>query len=373
MPKFVTVFIGGVGDGKSTSSNQFCARLGSKPNQFSESARGFAHTAKPKQVTVGDFIVVDTPGLLDTDGDDKDIRNLRTIVNYLKDFRYVNSFVLVVNFLKRFDHGLQNAMNIFVRSFGKGFLNNLAILYTNCPTNKGSLARRTDDIRRMINRACGTAIGHLPYYYMDCHPEERAEDDVPKARIAQYRVIRNNQMDDLRRWVMSRPKYSMKFTEYINHDAKMEKVFADRERQRQQEAYAEQRRQQRQAQLRAQQQEYRREQQRLEEERRRSAAAAEARRKDSTVSSSYYETRERQTDCTQTPHYVEKREYYKRPARSIWGLFGHTKTESRWVKVQRGYDTRTTYQTERRLIKTYESGRVEYGNWEYLSSRTVNS
>jgi putative ribosome biogenesis GTPase RsgA len=108
MSVYSIVLLGGTGDGKSTCGNQICMRLGLGNCPFSESASCFSHTSKPSKAVINRFTVVDTPGLLDTGGQDEDIINLKAIVRFCqKELSHVNTFLLVVNYLRRFDHGLQ--------------------------------------------------------------------------------------------------------------------------------------------------------------------------------------------------------------------------------------------------------------------------
>ena len=79
--------LGQTGTGKSTFSEALARHLG-----YSESTPAFlasdaihAHTQAPSSVIVKDFKITDTPGLMDTAGREKDVRNVRrpVLVNSL--------------------------------------------------------------------------------------------------------------------------------------------------------------------------------------------------------------------------------------------------------------------------------------------------
>jgi len=126
------VAIGRTGDGKSAFCNRFAAFLGySGKITFIDSQTATSHTHEPVDLEYNGWRIVDTPGLMDTDGVQKDELNLTKIVAKLRDLGKVHLFVLIVNFGNhRFDHGMQDAIKLFYDSFGSGFLDNLAIVFT---------------------------------------------------------------------------------------------------------------------------------------------------------------------------------------------------------------------------------------------------
>jgi hypothetical protein len=94
------------------------------------------------------------------------------------------------------------------------FFNHIGLVYTKCPNRKTDLAKRTEDFRVMINRECDADVRHLPYFYMDCHPEDRLEDGVPEDVVCEYQQNRDQQIDDVLNWTRSKEGYSLEHAEY---------------------------------------------------------------------------------------------------------------------------------------------------------------
>eukprot|EP01036_Dinobryon_divergens_P031690 gene31690-41135_t len=100
----IIVLIGRTGDGKSTSGNLMASILGyesehqvlwensqgSPRNPFLESAGSDSHTVLPRSFTIQGFRVIDTPGLMDSRGLEKDEENVVEIVKYLIREGFVN-------------------------------------------------------------------------------------------------------------------------------------------------------------------------------------------------------------------------------------------------------------------------------------------
>ena len=79
-----SILLGQTGAGKSTVGQKFIERLGHRGVVFEASDSIEAHTQKPKSVIVGGIKVTDTPGLMDTEGREKDIKNVELIVNTVR-------------------------------------------------------------------------------------------------------------------------------------------------------------------------------------------------------------------------------------------------------------------------------------------------
>jgi len=131
------VVIGRTGDGKSEFCNRFLAHLGyNEPAPFIASNEATSLTQDIKMVLFRGmdgvwWRIIDTPGLVDTDGVPKDEIHLAKIAETLRNLTYVNLFVLVSNYRNvRFDHAMQDAFKLFCDSFGSGFFKNLVIVFT---------------------------------------------------------------------------------------------------------------------------------------------------------------------------------------------------------------------------------------------------
>jgi DNA polymerase III delta prime subunit len=77
------MILGQTGTGKSTLADAIARHLGysGKEPAFQSSDAIHAHTQAPASVVVKDVKITDTPGLMDTAGREKDIRNMEMIVN----------------------------------------------------------------------------------------------------------------------------------------------------------------------------------------------------------------------------------------------------------------------------------------------------
>jgi len=130
------VVIGRTGDGKSAFCKRFSSHLGFTGDMpFVDSQSASSHTHDPEALSFDGWQIIDTPGLMDTNGFKKDEENLVKIVNILRSIETVNLFVLTVNFANaRFDSGMQDALKLFVDSFGENFLKNLVIVFTHVST-----------------------------------------------------------------------------------------------------------------------------------------------------------------------------------------------------------------------------------------------
>jgi predicted GTPase len=78
------LLLGQTGAGKSTVAQALAAHLGHVGIVFEASDKIEAHTQKPKSVTVGGIKVTDSPGLMDTEGRGKDIKNMELIVTTVR-------------------------------------------------------------------------------------------------------------------------------------------------------------------------------------------------------------------------------------------------------------------------------------------------
>ena len=76
--------LGQTGAGKSTVAQAFVEHLGHRGVEFEASNRIEAHTQMPKSITVGGIKITDTPGLMDTEGREKDIKNMELIVTTVR-------------------------------------------------------------------------------------------------------------------------------------------------------------------------------------------------------------------------------------------------------------------------------------------------
>jgi len=124
------VVIGSTGSGKSS----LCNVIAGKDTQDSLFPVGHDMSSKTWQTTVAsvkwrgdvndmDIDIIDTPGMDDPAGPDKDAKNIKEMVKKLKDLGTVNLFFVVFNGARpRLDRTLTELLKIFQTVFGKDFL-----------------------------------------------------------------------------------------------------------------------------------------------------------------------------------------------------------------------------------------------------------
>jgi len=190
------IVIGRTGDGKSTLCNSILEVLKHPTKPFSESSSAKSHTHEPMKCTVErpdlqDIMIMDTPGLMDSDGVEKDEMNIQLIVEAVSACESISSFILVVNEqANRFDDGMQNAVKLFVDSFGPESLNHMGIMFTKAmgpekpPGSADSRQKRTEEITTLIKKRTGIDIRKaFPSWRCDSHPENMAVWGVPQDKI----------------------------------------------------------------------------------------------------------------------------------------------------------------------------------------------
>ena len=103
------------GDGKSTLCNTIIKVMGHTASPFAESALASSHTHKPESCNNygTDIMIMDTPGLMDSHGIERDEHNIKLIVEEVSKCRSISSIVFVVYINEqadRFDDGMQKAI-----------------------------------------------------------------------------------------------------------------------------------------------------------------------------------------------------------------------------------------------------------------------
>jgi hypothetical protein len=199
--------LGRTGDGKSALCQAYTESLGYQGvSKFGESSRARSHTHDPVGETVRGVETVDTPGLQDAGGVEKDEVNLRKIVDKAKQSGSVNAFVLVVNEeARRFDSGMQDAVKLFVDSFGPEYLGRVGIVFTHAygKITSEAAAQWVTDVAELIRERTGYPLNHIPFWQLDLHPEALAAMGVPAERIAIREADRTNALKELNRWIRS--------------------------------------------------------------------------------------------------------------------------------------------------------------------------
>jgi hypothetical protein len=172
---FKAMLLGRTGDGKSSLANLIAKFLGYKGDgPFGEGKSAASHTHDPQSIVVGNIKLTDTPGLMDTAGIDEDEKNLVKIVKDLKSDGFVNAFLLVINEkAPRFDDGMQTAVKLLYDTYGIDLFNHMGIVFTRSNSKTVEQAGSyVEIVKTMLQNRTGVQIRHIPYWQVDCYPED---------------------------------------------------------------------------------------------------------------------------------------------------------------------------------------------------------
>jgi hypothetical protein len=366
-------FVGRTGDGKSAACTALAKSLGHSGDglPFSESAAVTAHTHQPVSFTVGDIDITDTPGLMDTNGVERDEMNLRMIVDKARAHQYFHAMIIVINHqAQRFDAGMQDAVKLLVDSFGAAVFGHMGILFTRCfLSNPATANERVNGIRRLISERTGIPVGHLPFWQTDAHPEALALIGGSADHIANRVIEVNVALQDCARWIQTQnplPTDDAVYGEYVQRQRAREAEIARAAAEVQ--ARAEEARAveaARQAAIERQRAEAATasqvEAQRLEAEA--IARANEERRKreyDISIIRSHTENHVTEVSRVTTPVFSQVQR-----SREVWKnkIWGAKRTENYTETVHTGNVVTVTEREERRTVDTLGSGQINYGNW----------
>jgi hypothetical protein len=208
----VILLVGRTGDGKSAVGNELLKRLGNNTQfKFVEGDSAYSQTSAPIGLSLKQYVIVDNPGLMDTDGIKRDEENIGKIVAKAKELGHLNMLVLVMNAgTPRFDDAMQSALKLISDSFGKASLNHLFVLYTNRYGNPNAcLEKRTSEVMESINKRCETNLRHLTYYAVENYPENY-RPHIVEGSIGLMHQESYAQLDDLLRAARTQGRYSTK-------------------------------------------------------------------------------------------------------------------------------------------------------------------
>ena len=218
------VVIGRTGDGKSLLCRNLALRLDVNSEAianalFVDSSAVSSHTHAPVAITGGNpsCLVMDTPGLMDTDGVSKDEENIVSIFQRVADLKSVNGFCLVINEeAPRFDSGMQDAVKLLYDSFGPGCLKNMGIVFTKASgmVTPAALAKKTLELADIISRRTGvdcTESNSFPSWQVDLNPEKLRERPFVTISDDGMKTLMTNRDSTLReiiRWSRAKPEVS---------------------------------------------------------------------------------------------------------------------------------------------------------------------
>ena len=180
------LLFGETGNGKSSLGNFL---LGN--NVFNVSADVKAET----KVTFGrqgtgdssDLFVIDTPGLQDTEGSDRE--HMIQLIQYVKEHKELNAIIVVFNYQQvRFPYNIQTMLKLFCNIFPmKDVGKHIALVFTNAFTRKGFLTNEQKveksskvlpEFKRVIKEASGTELpNNVPTAFVDMDPNDGIDEN----------------------------------------------------------------------------------------------------------------------------------------------------------------------------------------------------
>mmetsp|Transcript_10476 Transcript_10476/g.15971 ORF Transcript_10476/g.15971 Transcript_10476/m.15971 type:complete len:330 (-) Transcript_10476:116-1105(-) len=217
------------GDGKSSLCNLIISILGDMMgfNFFGESSGASSHTIDPTSFQVKTqsgvlFDIIDTPGLMESKGSSADEANIKRIVDYTKEKKYINGFLIVLNEqAPRFDRGMQDALKVFVDSYGLSFLDNVGIVFTRSLTKSPEESEKyvSEEFIPLLSTALGVPIKHLPHWQVDCHPDELRKLSVPEEIITNSNMRNAKTVHAIKQWAMGKTPFDVTQAHYGEFEA----------------------------------------------------------------------------------------------------------------------------------------------------------
>ena len=180
------LLFGETGNGKSTLGNYI---LGVNAFRVSNDVKSETKTTIGQRGE-GDnkgLFVIDTPGLQDTQGADKE--HMIQMVNYIKEKKVLNAIIVVFNYQQvRFPYNIQTMLKLFCNIFPmKDVGSHIALVFTNSFTKRGSLRpeqkkekldKVLPEFKRVIEEASGTKISNnITTGFVDIDPEDGIDEN----------------------------------------------------------------------------------------------------------------------------------------------------------------------------------------------------
>lgn len=202
------LLLGQTGAGKSTVAQALATHLGHVGIVFEASDKIEAHTQKPKSVTVGGIKVTDSPGLMDTEGRGKDMKNMELIVTTAKSDTGLHAAILVLNEANdRFDSALQDCLKLFVDSFGPEILARIAVVFTRAGAKTAVEAmHRVTAMAGVLRQLTGVPVDTFPVFQIDAGVDSDAR--FSPAYVAERKALNSRALDALVMWIRTQSPIS---------------------------------------------------------------------------------------------------------------------------------------------------------------------
>ena len=185
--KLVNILLfGETGNGKSSLGNHL---LGDDVFKVSNDVKAETKITFGRQGkgASSDLFVIDTPGLQDTEGADKE--HMIQLVKYVKDHKELNAIIVVFNYQQvRFPYNIQTMLKLFCNIFPmKAVGKHIGLVFTNSFTKRGVLTNEQKltksskvlpEFRRVIKEASGSDLpDNIPTAFVDMDPEEGIDEN----------------------------------------------------------------------------------------------------------------------------------------------------------------------------------------------------
>ena len=180
------LLFGETGNGKSTLGNYL---LGFDAFKVSNDVKAETKVTFGRQ-GIGDssdIFIIDTPGLQDTEGADK--QHMIQLVQYVKEHKELNAIIVVFNYQQvRFPYNIQTMLKLFCNIFPmKAVGKHIGLVFTNSFTKRGILTSEQKlaksnkvlpEFRRVIKEASGSDLPvNIPTAFVDMDPEEGIDEN----------------------------------------------------------------------------------------------------------------------------------------------------------------------------------------------------
>ncbi|EDR25431.1 hypothetical protein, conserved [Entamoeba dispar SAW760] len=188
------IMIGNTGDGKSSLGNFIL-----KKNAFKVSDGAKSVTQKTKgcygKGDRSDVFVIDTPGLQDSSGPNKDIQHMNEMVDYIKEQKGLQGIIIVLNFTNpRLSDNIKKMIRLICKIFPiSDFWEHVSIVWAKCfcdispkKLEKQMSSKKDEFLPALIKLAketTGDELIKIPMFYVDSCPDEdddntRSEEEI---------------------------------------------------------------------------------------------------------------------------------------------------------------------------------------------------